>query len=117
MSFSVVPSQDQVMAQLRILIPALATAATAFGVSSTEAGSYAQIASACLAPISYFIVAIWSLVANSRKSIMLAASKPAEPGGPSPQIILPPQEKALADQLPSNVTTIIDTPQNTTKGA
>jgi hypothetical protein len=101
---SVVPSQDQVMAQLRILIPALATAATAFGVSSTEAGSYAQIALACLAPISYVVVAIWSIMANSRAAIMAKAAKPVEPGAPPPQIILPAQEKALADALPANVT-------------
>jgi hypothetical protein len=98
------PSQDQVMAQLRILIPALATAATAFGVNATEAGSAAQIALASLAPISYVIVVIWSMFANTRKSIMLAASKPVDASTPAPQIILPAQEKALADTLPSNVT-------------
>ena len=101
---SVVPSQDQVMAQLRILIPALATAVTAFGVSATDAGSYAQIALASLAPISYVIVAGWSMFANTRKSIMLAASKPVDDKTPAPQIVLPTQEKALADTLPSNVT-------------
>lgn len=98
------PSQDQVMAQLRILIPAVATAATAFGVNSTAAGSWEQAALASIAPISYVIVATWSFFANTRKSIITAASKPVEPGVPAPQIILPSQEKALADQLSSNVT-------------
>jgi hypothetical protein len=99
-----VPSQEQVMGQLRILIPCIATAATAFGVSSTEAGSYAQMALASLAPLSYVICGIWSLVANSRASIMASAAKPVEPGAPKPQIILPAEEKALADKLPDNVT-------------
>jgi hypothetical protein len=99
-----VPSQDQVMAQLRIIIPALGTIVTAFGFSSAEAGSYTQMALAAVGPISYVVVAVWSMFANTRKSIMLAASKPVEPGAPAPQIILPAQEKALADTLPHNVT-------------
>lgn len=101
---SAVPSQDQVMAQLRILIPAVATAVTAFGVSSTEAGSYAQIALASLAPISYVIVAVWSMFANTRASIMKSAAKPVDANTPAPQIVLPKQEAALAATLPANVT-------------
>lgn len=98
------PSQDQVMGQLRIIIPALGTIATAFGLSSAEAGSYTQIALASVGPISYLVVAIWSLVANSRASIMKAASKPVDANTPAPQIILPAQEADLAQKLPSNVT-------------
>lgn len=100
---SYIPSQDQVMGQLRVLIPALATIATVFGVSQTEAGSYAQLATALIAPLAYLITAIWSLVANSRHSIMLAASK-AVNGGAKPIIVLPKEEAALADKLPDNVT-------------
>jgi len=101
---SYIPSQDQVMGQLRILIPALATVATALGVSNTAAGSYEQMAMALIAPLAYFITAIWSLVANSRHSIMLSAAKPAAPGAPAPLIVLPKQEATLADKLPDNVT-------------
>jgi len=101
---SYIPSQDQVMGQLRILIPALATVATALGVSNTAAGSYEQMAMALIAPIAYFITLIWGLIADSRHSIMLAASKPVVPGAPVPQIVLPKQEAALADKLPDNVT-------------
>ena len=93
------------MGQLRIIIPALGTIATAFGISSTQAGSFTQIALASVGPISYVIVAIWSLIANSRESIMKAAAKPVDANTPAPKIILPPQEKALADKLPDNVTT------------
>jgi hypothetical protein len=103
---SYVPSQDQVMAQLRILIPALATIATVFGVNGTEAGSYSQMAMASIAPISYLVVALWTLAANTREAIMRKASQPVAPGAPAPQILLPKQEAALADKLPDNVTSV-----------
>ena len=67
-------SQEQVMAQLRILIPAICTALTAFGVSATQAGSYQQIAMASLAPISYVIVAIWSLIHNTEANRVKSAA-------------------------------------------
>lgn len=100
-----IPSQDQVMAQLRIIIPALGTMATAFGISGVQANSYEQMALVAIGPISYVIVAIWSAAANTRKSIMLAAAKPATPGGEKPQIILPASEAGLAQKLPGNVNT------------
>lgn len=96
------------MGQLRVIIPALGTIVTAFGVTSAQAGSWTQLALGMVGPLSYVIVAIWSLVANSRASIMKAASKPVTPDAPPPQIILPPQEKALADSLPANVNTTVD---------
>jgi hypothetical protein len=99
-----VPSQDQVMAQLRIIIPALGTIVSAFGVSGATANSYADTALSMVGPISYLIVAVWSLIANSRASIMKAAAKPVDANTPPPRIILPAQEKALADKLPANVT-------------
>ena len=105
---SYTPSQDQVMGQLRIIIPALGTIATAFGISGTQAGSATQIALEMVGPISYVVVAIWSLIANSRASIMAAAAKPAAPGLPAPQIVLPVQEADLAQKLPSNVNTTAD---------
>jgi hypothetical protein len=99
-----VMTADQVAGQLRIIIPALGTIVTAFGVTSAEAGSWTQIGLGMVGPISYVITAIWSLVANSRSSIMLAASKPVSPGVAPPQIVLPKEETALAQTLPSNVT-------------
>src|SRR5258708_6893988 len=101
----VVPSQDQVMGQLRIIIPALGTIVSAVGVSSGDVSKWENIAMISVGPISYIVVGIWSLVANSRESIMKAAAKPVDASTPAPQIILPPQEKALADKLPDNVTT------------
>jgi hypothetical protein len=103
-----IPSQDQVMGQLRVVIPALGTIVTALGLSQAQANSYTQIALASIGPISYIVVAMWSLVANSRASIMKAASKPAAPGLPAPQIVLPVAEKDLANQLPNNVNTTAD---------
>jgi len=100
-----VPTQDQVMGQLRIIIPAIGTIISAFGISSTAAGTYTAMAMTAVGPISYFVVAIWSLIANSRASIMASAAKPAAPGVAAPQIILPKEEADLAQALPSNVNT------------
>jgi hypothetical protein len=99
-----VPSQDQVMAQLRIIIPALGTIVTALGVSQAETGSIIQIAMASVGPISYVVVAAWSLIANTRASIMKSAAKPLDANTPPPQIILPKEEAKLAASLPDNVT-------------
>jgi hypothetical protein len=99
------PSVDQVTAQLRIIIPALGTIVTALGVSQAQAGSLTQIALASVGPIAYVITAIWSLVANSRASILKAAAKPGGPNMEKPQIVLPKEEAALAQQLPDNVNT------------
>jgi hypothetical protein len=78
---SVVPSQDQVMAQLRIIIPALGTIVTAIGVSSTQVNNIQGIALASVGPIAYLICGIWSLVANTReakiKSVQDIATGPA----------------------------------------
>lgn len=102
------PTQDQVMGQLRIIIPALGTLVTAFGVTSAQANSWAQIALASVGPISYIITAVWSLIANSRKSIMASAAKPVDANTPAPQIVLSEQEAALAQTLPANVVTTND---------
>jgi hypothetical protein len=99
-----IPSQDQVMAQLRIIIPALGTIVSAVGVSGGDVSKWENIAMISVGPIAYIIVGVWSLIANSRESIMKAAAKPIDANTPPPQIILPPQEKALADKLPDNVT-------------
>jgi hypothetical protein len=100
-----VPSQDQVVAQLRLIIPALGTLVSAFGVASTQVNNYEQMALVAVGPIADFVTAIWSLYANSRKSIMTAAAKPVAPGIAPPQIQLPPEEAELAKALPANVTT------------
>lgn len=100
-----IPSQDQVVAQIRLVIPALGTIITAFGLSSTTVNTYEQAILVSAGPIAYFITAIWSLYANSRKSIMTAAAKPVNSTTPAPQIILPKEEAALAAKLPDNVTT------------
>lgn len=99
-----IPSQEQVTAQLRIIIPALGTIVTAFGISQADAGSWVQIGLASVGPISYVVIAIWSIMANTRQSIIARAAKPVDAKTPAPQIILPPQEKTIADKLPDNVT-------------
>lgn len=104
----ITPTQDQVMGQLRIIIPSLGTLVTAFGVTTAQADSWEKIALASVGPISYIVVAIWSLIANSRKSIMASAAKPVNGTTPAPQIILPVEEAALAQTLPANVVTTND---------
>lgn len=101
---SYIPSSDQIQAQLRIAIPAIATLVTVLGVPQAEADSYKQTLLLAAAPLSYFIIAVWTAFANTRAAYMRRAAKPARPGLAPPQIILPPEEKALADKLPDNVT-------------
>jgi hypothetical protein len=100
---SYIPSADQIQAQLRIAIPALGTLVTALGAPAAEASSWTQTALLMVAPISYLVVAVWTGFANTREAYMRKASKPVAEGVPAPKIILPPQEKALADKLPDNV--------------
>lgn len=100
-----VPTQDQVMGQLRVIIPAIGTVISAVGVSSTSVNYYVGIAMTAVGPIAYGITALWSLYANSRKSIMASAAQPVDANTPPPQIVLPKEEAALAQTLPSNVNT------------
>jgi len=101
-----VPSQDQIMGQLRLIIPAVGTIITAVGLAKPDAvGSTVAALMTAVGPIAYLITAVWSLVANSRASIMAAAAKPAAAGLAPPQIVLPKEEAGLAQQLPANVNT------------
>jgi hypothetical protein len=100
-----VPTQDQIMGQLRVIIPALGTIVSAIGINSVQVNYWVGIAMAAVGPIAYIAVALWSLVANSRASIMASAAQPVAPGVPPPQIVLPVQEAALAQTLPNNVNT------------
>lgn len=97
-----IPSADQIAGQLRTYLPALFAILTAYGLNR-EAG-WVTTAILVSGPLGIIIVGIWSLIANMRSSIMKAASKPLNKDTPAPQIILPYQEKALAEKLPDNVT-------------
>jgi len=100
------PSLDQLVAQLRILIPIIGTVICAFGwVSSDRMGPIVSNILISLGPISYIATSVWSFIANSRASIMAAAAKPVDANTPPPQIVLPVQEAALAQILPDNVNT------------
>lgn len=106
MGTSLTPSQDQIVAQLRILIPALGTIVTTAGwLTADQVGPIVSNLLIALGPIMYLTGAVWSFFANSRASIMASAAKPVSPNVPPPQIVLPMQEKALADTLPANVST------------
>ena len=95
-----VPSQDQVMAQLRLIIPALGTIVSAFGVTQAQVGSATQIALGMVGPIAYAIVAIWSLVANSEtskiKSVQNIATGPASANSVAAQTAIINATSAIA---------------------
>lgn len=102
---NITPSEDQIVAQLRILIPIIGTLISATGwVSAEHMSPIISNLLIALGPVSYLMASAWSFYANSRASIMASASKPVAPGVPAPQIQLPPQEAKLADSLPANVT-------------
>lgn len=104
--YSITPSQDQMVAQLRILIPALGAIASTTGILTHEqVGSVVSNALIAVGPLMYLAGAIWSLVANTRASILASAAKPIAPDVPPPQIVLPVQEAPLAHLLPENVST------------
>lgn len=97
-------SQDQVMGQLRILIPAIGGLVSLLGWANADHVNaiVAQIMIA-LGPLSVVAASVWSLFANTRQSIMTSASKPIDANTPAPQIILPKEEADLAQKLPENV--------------
>ena len=96
---------DQVMALLRQVMPIVGTMLTVFGLSSATANNIVNLVMTGAGPTITLAGIIWSFVANTRASIMAAAAKPVAPGVPAPQIVLPPQEAALAQTLPANVNT------------
>lgn len=100
------PTQDQVMGQLRALIPAIGTIVSVLGFYSVDkTGAVVAALLTAVGPLSLVITGVWSWISNSRASIMAAAAKPAAPGLAAPQIVLPEAEADLAQKLPSNVNT------------
>jgi len=93
------------MALLRQVMPIVGTMLTVFGLSSATANNIVNLVMTGAGPTIPLASIIWSFIANTRASIMAAAAKPVAPGVPAPQIVLPPQEAALAQALPDNVNT------------
>jgi hypothetical protein len=97
---SAIPSQEQVTAQLRIIIPALGTVVSAVGVNGVTANYYVDLALSLVGPISYAVVAIWSLVANTQashiKSVQNIATGTAGPAAVSAQKALIEATSAIA---------------------
>jgi hypothetical protein len=54
------------MAQLRVVLPALGTIVSAFGVNGATANHYVDLALSLVGPISYGICAVLSLLANTQ---------------------------------------------------
>jgi len=86
-------------------MPIVGTMLTVFGLSSATANNIVNLVMTGAGPTITLAGIIWSFIANTRASIMAAAAKPVAPGVPAPQIVLPPQEAALAQTLPANVNT------------
>jgi len=95
---------DQIMGLLRQVLPIMGTMLTVFGISSATATATVDLLMTIAGPVTLVASAIWAFIANSRKSVMASAAKPATVGTPAPQIVLPAQERELADSLPANVT-------------
>lgn len=95
---------DQINAQLTVLAPSIGVLLTALGVSGEVDNAILKILVVSGGPLLILYGFIAQAIANKRSSIMAAAAKPIAPGVAAPQIVLPPQEKDLADSLPANVT-------------
>jgi hypothetical protein len=95
-----VPSQDQLMGQLRVIIPALGTIVTAVGVSSISVDHWTGIALAAVGPIAYVASAVWSLFANTQaskiQSVQAIATGPKSATAQSAQSALIDATKAVA---------------------
>lgn len=78
------PTQDQWMGQLRQLLPVIGTLLTALGWITPEAwAGYTTIILTVAGPLMIFGSMVWSLIANSRKSIMISATKNLEDAAPA----------------------------------
>jgi hypothetical protein len=97
---SSVPSQEQMMAQLRLIIPALGTIVSSLGISGATANHYVDLALSMVGPIAYLIVALWSLAANTQaakiKTVQDIATGPASPAAVSAQTAIIQAASAIA---------------------
>lgn len=71
-------TQDQVMGLLRQLLPAIGALALVLGVSQTTVSYWTNLILQIAGPISIVVGVIWSLVANSKKSILTSAANMPE---------------------------------------
>jgi len=98
-------SKDQVDVQIKIFVAALGTIMSAVGITNYERiGEIIGALLAMVGPVAYVYVAVSLYYRMSRPQIIAAAAAPVAPGVAAPIIILPKEEKAIADQLPGNVT-------------
>lgn len=71
-------SQDQLLALLRQVLPILGTLLTVFGLSSATATAITNTLMSIAGPLMMIASTIWSLFANSKKSILTSAANMPE---------------------------------------
>lgn len=77
--FGLTPSQDQVVAQLRLLLPALGSMAIMLGIMSPDlVGKWTTLILTAIGPAMIIGGMIWSLIANSKKSIITSVANMPE---------------------------------------
>ncbi len=87
------PTQNQVMGQLRILLPALGTVAIALGWVSAEQVGGIIVAVINIAGSAMILGgAVWQVIANSKKSILTAAAQIPEVQKGNVPIVLAPAD-------------------------
>lgn len=91
-------TMDQFVGLVRQLLPFLGGLLIALGVSQTDSSTLIAKVGEVVGPLATVVGVIWSLVANSKKSILKSASSIPE----VTQIKV--TDKELADALPANVT-------------
>lgn len=96
-----VMSQEQVMGQLRAIIPAVGTIVAALGIASVDkTGALVAGLLTAVGPISYLITAIWSAFAhteaNTIKTVQAIATGPASASAVSAQTALIEATSAVA---------------------
>jgi len=96
-----VPSQDQVMGQLRAIIPAVGTIVSALGIYNVDkTGALVAGLLTAVGPLSYLITAIWSGIAhlqsNQIAAVAALATGPASPTAVAAQTAIIQAASAIA---------------------
>lgn len=108
------PSQEQLLAQLRILLGAIGTLLTTLGfVSADTWGVWTNIIFLSAGPLMLLGGIIWSLISNTQKSLVGKVDTIAkEPNSPVAGVIMTPTiaGRELADSIEGTTSVVAGTP-------